>query len=38
MNADEKVRFDKYLKIVNDQREVKDGYELSLDKSFPEHI
>lgn len=38
MNADEKVRFDKYLKIVNDQREVEDGYELSLDKSFPDHI
>ena len=38
MRPDEKLLFEKYLKIVNDRRDMQDGYELSLNKTFIEHL
>ena len=38
MNANEKIRYEKYLKIVNEQRVYNEGYELQLDKTYAEHI
>ena len=38
MNANEKILYDKYLKIINEQREYHEGYELQLDKTYAEHI
>ena len=38
MNANEKIRYNKYLKIVNEQRTYNEGYELQLDKTYAEHI
>ena len=38
MSPNEKILLEKYLKIVNEKRELNDGYELSPDKSFHEHL
>ncbi len=38
MDFYEKLRYKKYLKIVNDQRIYHEGYALKLDKTYAEHI
>ena len=38
MDMHEKLLYNKYLKIVNDQRIYHEGYELELDKTYLEHI
>ena len=38
MDMHEKLRYNKYLKIVNNQRIYHEGYELELDKTYLEHI